>query len=102
MISSDVLSLLMRHSLWSCVAVILGNDRIRNSLVVVRFLSELISWREITNLDGFLRCFTLLEWPSTESICQMLVTKMIGFLPYLKLATHFQIFVDISQSLLEK
>lgn len=102
MILPDVFSLLMHYSLWSCVLIILINDRLSINHYIIRFLSELSTWRDITNLDGFLRCLSLIDWPTIESTSQILVKKMIGIIPNLKLITHFEIFVNISRSLLKK
>uniref|UniRef100_A0A915D9X9 Uncharacterized protein n=1 Tax=Ditylenchus dipsaci TaxID=166011 RepID=A0A915D9X9_9BILA len=99
----DVLSVLLKQFLWSCVAVLLCRDAVRHSLPVARYLLELPSWRTTSNLDGLVKCLSFIHWPSLDaSLGQTLVNKTINILPNLCSVTQLRMIMDMAEMLVKK
>lgn len=92
------MSVLLKQSLWSCVAVVLSRDAPLHSPMVARFLLELPSWRLVKNAQ-LIKCLSFLNWPSIESFTPTIITKMLAYLPNIASNSQLALVVNIAKNL---
>lgn len=100
--SPEILSMLLKHSLWSCIAVVLSQDSTpRSSTVVAHYLIAMPTWTDMDN--STFHCLPFLQWSAMgESVARPLVARMLNLLPTLTACVHIQILVDAAEQLLER
>lgn len=99
--TKEMLSVLLKQSLWSCVAVVVSRDPALHSPTVARFLLELQSWRLVKTAQ-LIKCLSFLSWPSIESFTPTLITKMLAYLPNVQSTSHLTLIVNIAKGLSQK
>ncbi|KAI1732815.1 regulator of chromosome condensation (RCC1) repeat domain-containing protein [Ditylenchus destructor] len=101
--SDEVLQIILKQSLWSCVAVLLSKDPIRHSVQVARSLIEMCSWKTVPNLDGLIKCISFLQWSSLDStLAHALVSKMTNLIAVFTSISHLRVFMDAADSMLKR
>lgn len=101
--SDEVLQIILKQSLWSCVAVLLSKDPIRHSVQVARSLIEMCSWNTVQNLDCLIKCISFLQWSSLDStLAHALVSKMTNLVAVFTSISHLRVFIEAADSLLKR
>lgn len=80
---TDVLPALLRHSLWSCVCILLSRNPQECSLSVAQFLLELPSWKSVHRIGALLRCIGFLQWDHLDHYAPTLAVKLFNLVPSL-------------------
>ncbi|KAL3110199.1 hypothetical protein niasHT_015802 [Heterodera trifolii] len=78
--ASDLLLLSLRHSLFSCVCVLLCRNAPLHSPTVARSLLELSDWNN-RRVGSLLKCLSLVHWPSVDSFSPAIVAKLFTLVP---------------------
>uniref|UniRef100_A0A914I8D7 Uncharacterized protein n=1 Tax=Globodera rostochiensis TaxID=31243 RepID=A0A914I8D7_GLORO len=76
----EVLLVLLRYSLLSCVCVLLCRNASVHSPTVVRFLLEWPDWKSIELAGSLLKCLSYMHWPSIDSYSRTVVAKIAKLL----------------------
>uniref|UniRef100_A0A183CCW1 Rod_C domain-containing protein n=1 Tax=Globodera pallida TaxID=36090 RepID=A0A183CCW1_GLOPA len=97
----EVLLVLLRYSLLSCVCVLLCRNASVHSPTVVRFLLEWPDWKSIKLVGSLLKCLSYMHWPSIDSYSRTVVAKLFNLVPFFDII-QLQMVDRIAKLLIER